>query len=102
MPVLDLKKVQTLCKAWHKLVRQGTHTTLPMLKITQLPLKPSENAKQRLRLRRFAMSVATYVAAGLFAQICAWLGFCHRGCPCGGPWALRWSTPCFSCPSAVD
>jgi diguanylate cyclase len=83
MPVLDLKKVQTLCKAWHKLVRQGTHTTLPMLKITQLPLKPSENAKQRLRLRRFAMSVATYVAAGLFAQICAWLGFLP-------PWLPVW------------
>ncbi len=31
--------------------------------------------KQALRLRRFFMAVATYAACGVFAQICAWLGY---------------------------
>ena len=56
-----------------------------MLKVTQLSLKPSENAKQDLRLRRFAMSVATYIACGFFAYICSWLGFLP-------PWLPVWWT----------
>jgi len=43
--------------------------------------KPSEAAKQGLRMRRFAMSVATYAGCGLFAQICAWLDFLPRWLP---------------------
>lgn len=32
-------------------------------------------AKQTLRMRRFLMSVMTYLACSLIAQVCAWLGF---------------------------
>ncbi|MDE2418682.1 MAG: GGDEF domain-containing protein [Burkholderiales bacterium] len=48
-----------------------------------LTRKPSEASKQALRMRRFAMAVATYAGCGLFAQICAWLGFLP-------PWLPTW------------
>ena len=42
--------------------------------------------KQALRLRRFFMAVATYAACGVFAQICAWLGYLPTWLP--GWWLL--------------
>jgi len=54
-----------------------------MSAVPALAQKPSEASKQALRTRRFAMSVATYAGCGLFAQICAWLGFLP-------PWLPAW------------
>jgi hypothetical protein len=44
------------------------------------------HAKQSLRIRRFLMSVATYIACGLLAQVCAMLGFLPLWLPAW--WAL--------------
>ena len=38
-------------------------------------LSSDSQAKQSLRLPRYSMSVVTYAACGLLAQICAWLGY---------------------------
>ncbi len=43
-------------------------------------------AKQALRMRRFLMSIATYVACGVVVQVCAWLGFLPSWLPAW--WAL--------------
>jgi hypothetical protein len=42
-------------------------------------------AKQALRIRRFHMSVVTYFACGVFAQVCALLGYLPIWLP--GVWA---------------
>jgi diguanylate cyclase (GGDEF)-like protein len=48
---------------------------------TSIATESTTRAKQALRMRRFFMSVATYVACGLLAQLCAWLGYLPAALP---------------------
>jgi len=43
--------------------------------IPELPQRSDAQASQALRQRRFYMAAATYGACGIYAQICAWLGY---------------------------